>query len=93
MTIRVVLMKMVNATVDMIAVFHKGEPPEPFRFIYRKNGVEHNIKVGKVVDLKKVTYGNTKNYVYTCSSLIGRRERIYELRYIGSDVRWELHKI
>ena len=86
-------MKMVNATVDMIAVFRKKEPPEPYRFRYNKNGIDYDIKVGKVVDLKKVTYGNTKNYVYTCSSMIGRRERIYELRYIGSDVRWELHKI
>ena len=90
---RAMLVKMVRATVDMIAVFHKGEPPEPFRFRYMKDGIEHNIKVGKVLDLRKEQYGNTKNYIYKCQSIIGRRERVYELKYVGSDVRWELRKI
>ncbi len=86
-------MKAVRTTVDMIAVFHGKEPPEPFRFRYAWDGEEHEIKVGEVLDLRKESSGNTKNYIYKCRSLVGRREQVYELRYIGSDVRWELYKI
>ena len=86
-------MKMIRADVDMITVFHRGEPPEPYKFRYSKNGREYEIKVDKVLDLRKEYFGNTKNYIYKCHSLIGRRQRIYELKYIGSDVRWELMKI
>ena len=84
---------MVRATIDMIAVFHKGEPPEPVRFRYTFDGKEYVIKVGRVLDLRKEQYGQTKSFIYWCQSLIGRRERIYELKYDGRNVRWELLKI
>jgi len=85
--------KAVRTTVDMVAVFRMGEPPEPVKFRFIDDGKSYTVRVDKVLDLKKVNYGNTKTYTYKCKSLIGRRERIYELRYIGSDIRWELYKI
>ncbi len=86
-------MKMIRAPIDMIAVFHRDEPPEPFKFRYTKEGKDFEIKVEKVLDLRRDYYGNTMDYIYRCQSIIGRRQRIYELKYIGQDVRWELTKI
>ena len=86
-------MKMVRATVDMIAIFHKGEPPEPVRFRYNYGGKDYEIKVGEVVDLKRVYQGQSRDYIYQCKSLIGRRERTYELKYDGTNIRWELVRI
>lgn len=86
-------MKMLRQPVDMIAVFHKSEPPEPYRFRYTKDGKDYVIKVDKVLDIMLDQYGNTRNYTYKCQSIIGRRERIFELKYIGSKVSWELYKI
>lgn len=86
-------MKRVRATVDMIAVFRGGEVPEPYKFKYRRrDGKVFEIKVDKVVDLCIKRYNYTKDIIYTCKSLYGRRELNYELRYIGADVRWELTK-
>ena len=86
-------MKMLRQPVDMIAVFHKNEPPEPYKFRYSRDGRDYEIKIGKVVDIAQEQYGNTRNYIYRCQSIIGRRERVYELKYIGSKVSWELYKI
>ena len=86
-------MKLVRSTVDMIAIFHKGEPPEPVRFRYNYANKEYEIKVDKVVDLRREYQGEHKNYIYRCKSLIGRRERSYELRYDGKNIRWELVRI
>ena len=87
-------MKAVRKTVDMIAVFHRGEPPEPIKFRYeRDDGREYEIRIDKVVDLRAETYGSAKNYIYRCQSLMGRRERVYEIRYLGGEARWELYKI
>ena len=86
-------MKMLRQPIDMIAVFHKNEPPEPYRFRYTREGKDYEILVSRVVDIELEQYGNTRNYIYRCQSIIGRRERVYELRYIGSSVSWELYKI
>lgn len=86
-------MKLVRSTVDMIAVFRKAEPPEPVRFRYNYLNKDYEIKVGQVVDLRREYVGEHKNYVYQCKSLIGRRERTYELKYDGRDARWELVRI
>ena len=84
-------MKLVRATVDMIAIFRKKEPPEPVRFRYTTyDKRELEVKVGKVVDLRKEYVGEYLNYIYQCKSLIGRRERSYELKYDGRGARWEL---
>ena len=87
-------MKAVRATVDMVAVFRGGEIPEPVRFRYTdREGRETVIKVGEVTDLRIDRYSNGKNITYTCTSLVGRRQLKYELRYIGNDIRWELYKV
>ena len=87
-------MKLVRSTVDMIAIFRKSEPPEPVRFRYTSyDKREFDIKVGQVVDLKREYVGQNTNYIYWCKSLIGRRERSYELKYVGKDARWELVRI
>ena len=86
-------MKLLRQPIDMIAVFHKNEPPEPYRFRYTKNGRDYMIKVDKVLDISLDHYGNARDYTYRCQSIIGRRERVFELRFIGSSVTWELYKI
>ena len=87
-------MKLVRSTVDMIAIFHKGEPPEPVRFRYTtRDKKDYEVKIGQVVDLRREYVGDHTNYIYQCKSLIGRRERSYELKYDGRDARWELVRI
>ena len=84
-------MKTVKSTVDMIAVFRGGEVPEPYKFKFRRrDGKVFDIKVGKVTDLNIRRHDHTKDITYTCESLYGRRLLKYELKYNGSDVRWEL---
>jgi len=60
-------MKLLRAPIDMIAIFHENEPPEPVRFRYRRDGHCWEVKVDKVIDLSRRIYGNTKDYTYIWS--------------------------
>ena len=87
-------MKRVYAAVDMVAVFRPGEPPEPVKFRYiTYDRKVYTIKVGKVFDLRRQFIGQAKNYIYQCKSLVGRRERKYELKFDGSELSWILVRV
>ena len=87
-------MKAVRKTVDMIAVFRRGEIPEPVRFRYTDHmGKEVVIKIDKVIDLHIDNFNTPKNITYTCQSLVGRRQLQYDIQYIGREIRWELYKV
>ena len=94
-------MKIVSEPVDMIAKFavsegkrRSAEKPIPCKFRYTDlAGISREIHVDKVVSSESAVSGGVKAYIYRCQSIIENMEKIYELKYIIGECRWELYKI
>lgn len=93
-------MKVVAEPVEMIARFSSsGENgaergPVPCKFRYRDVAeILREIRVDKVLNTELTAFGGVRSYIYRCQSVVEETEKIYELKYVIPDCRWELYKI
>lgn len=95
-------MKIVSEPVDMIAKFsssgerhgREGEKPIPCKFRYTDiAGIPREVRIDKIICIDPGIFGGVRAYVYRCQSVIGNTEKVYELKYIIGECRWELYKI
>ena len=94
-------MKIVAEPVDMIAEFASGdrrcgssEKPLPCKFRYTDlAGIAREIYVDRVIHSELAVSGGVRSYIYRCQSVVENIEKIYELKYIIGECRWELYKI
>lgn len=94
-------MKIVAEPVDMIAKFASGdkkrgasEKPLPCKFRYTDlAGIAREIHVDRIISSDLEVSGGVRAYIYRCQSVVENMEKIYELKYIIGDCRWELYKI
>lgn len=89
-------MRVVAEPIDMIAVFHgkPGSHPEPYRFRFvDRYGDQVVVKVDRVLSVELLKIGGIDTYNYTCQSMIRDIMRMYVLKYVISQARWELYKI
>ena len=95
-------MKIVSEPVDMIAKFtsagdrgeKNGEKPVPRKFRYTDiAGVSREVRIDRIISADPGIFGGVRAYIYRCQSVIGNTEKIYELKYIIGECRWELYKI
>lgn len=95
-------MKIVSEPVDMIARFtsagdrgeKNGEKPVPCKFRYTDiAGVSREVRIDRIISAYPGIFGGVRAYIYRCQSVIGNTEKIYELKYIIGECRWELYKI
>lgn len=87
-------MKIVAEPIDAIVKFKGKEKPIPYKFRYvDKDQVYHEIKVDKILTIEEAMLAGIRSIKYLCQSEIGDIIRLYELKYIISDYRWELYKM
>ena len=89
-------MKIVARPVDMIAVFYASDSktPAPRRFRYSEpDGERMEINVDQVISIESRRFAGIDTIVYKCQSEIAGILRLYELKYIIGEYRWELYKI
>ena len=94
-------MKIVAEPVDMIAKFASGsrrcdgsEKPLPCKFRYTDlAGISREIHVDRIISSELAVSGGVRAYIYRCQSIVENIEKIYELKYVIGECRWELYKI
>ena len=87
-------MKIVARPVEAVAVFYRGEYPEPRKIRYEDwDGVRKTISVDKILESEPLRFGSVEFILYRCQSFVCGRDVRYELKYILRDARWELYKI
>lgn len=88
------VMKRIQQTIDVLATFCAGEPPEPHRFRVRdRYGNVHVYRVGCILDVKKDRSLGYDIWTYRCQGMIGNTERVYVLRFNVQKALWQLVKI
>jgi hypothetical protein len=87
-------MKIVASPIDVIATFSREGKPSPYKFRYiEKDAESMEIRIDKVISTEKQKLAGIESIVYTCQSEIDGIMRMYELKYIIGQHRWELYKI
>lgn len=87
-------MKIIAEPIEAAVWFKAKEKPQPIKFKYSdRDGVKHQVKVDKILQTEELKIAGIKAFVYRCQSQIDNVEKVYELKYIVQDCRWELYKI
>ncbi len=89
-------MKIVSKDISVIAVFHPGKQPIPYRFKLENK----EIQVDEILGTERVSFGNSSSIIYYCesnfppdSSSESSYAKRYELKYHIGDCRWTMYKI
>jgi len=87
-------MKILAEPIDAIVKFKGKDRPLPYKFRYSdKQSMTHEIKIDKVILIEETKIAGIRAYVYRCQREIDGTCKIYELKYLISDCRWELYKM
>ena len=87
-------MKILAEPIDAIVKFKGKEKPTPYKFRYSdKEEVYREIKIDKILMVEETKMAGVKSIVYLCQSEIEGATKLYELKYLISDYRWELYKM
>jgi hypothetical protein len=86
--------KILAEPIDAIVKFKGKEKPIPYKFRYSDAyGRLHEVKVDRILLCDEIKIAGIRAFVYRCQSLVNGVEKLYELKYIVSDCRWELYKM
>lgn len=87
-------MKVLMKPVEMIAWFTRDGIPSPIRYkITDEEKTEITIKVDKILRRDEERLAGNRMVTYRCQSIIDCVERIYELKYEVSTMKWFLYKM
>ena len=87
-------MKICSKPIDAFVKFKGVEKPSPYKFRYLdEDEVYHEIKIDKVITIEETKIAGINSYVYRCQSQIKGIEKLYEIKYIIGECRWELYKM
>jgi hypothetical protein len=86
-------MKVVSKKIEMIAYFKKDGKINPLRFKIEEENKCEVIKIGKIISTNMEKLCGNKMWVFTCSSVIGNVEKVFELKYDVEGCSWLLYKI
>ncbi|MBS4539076.1 hypothetical protein GOQ27_11425 [Clostridium sp. D2Q-11] len=79
-------MKVINETIDMIAIFEKDTGNiKPFKFKYKDN----KIKIQKVIKTYEEKLAGNRRIVFVC---LHNEKDVYEIKYEMDTARWYLFK-
>ncbi|MBS4538229.1 hypothetical protein GOQ27_07125 [Clostridium sp. D2Q-11] len=93
MKVEVENMRVINKSVDMIAIFNKDGTIRPWKFKFDNGDEEIKIKVDTLQFSDKIKHCGRIIHTYRCQSNINNTLRVYELHYIGDKMEWYLYKI
>jgi hypothetical protein len=86
--------KILAEPIDAIVKFKGTEKPMPYKFRYNDgDGRTHEVKVDRVLVCDETKLAGVRALVYRCQSMLDGEERLYELKYLIHDCRWELYKM
>ena len=87
-------MRIVARPVDVIAGFIGEKRPVPYRFRFQEESGERiEVKVEKIICAEESRKAGIDALIYTCQSELNGEARIYQLKYIVGQCRWQLYKI
>ncbi|WP_026888862.1 hypothetical protein [Clostridium beijerinckii] len=86
-------MKVVSKNIEMIAHFEEDGKIKPLRFKIEEENKCEIIKIGRIINIDLEKLCGNKMWVFTCSSIIGGIEKIFELKYDIEGCKWILFKI
>lgn len=89
-------MKILSEPIDAIVTFKAegNNKPRPYKFRYRdRDSNTYEVKIEKIFHVEEWKFAGVKSIVYRCSSMICGVEKLYEIRYIIEECRWELYKM
>lgn len=87
-------MKILAEPIDAVVKFTGKEKPIPFKFRYiDERGRQLTVRVDKILMCRESRTAGVRAFVYRCQSFIFGVERLYELKYLVQDCRWELYKM
>ena len=75
-------MKIVAKPIDVVAVFTGGKKPVPVE-----------VSIDRIQCVEESRLAGIPALIYTCQSEICGIEKIYQLKYIIGQYRWELYKV
>lgn len=87
-------MKILAEPIEAVVRFKLKEKPIPYKFRYSdKDGIYHEVKIDKILMVEETKLAGIRAIVYLCQSEIEGTAKLYELKYLVSDYRWELYKM
>ncbi len=86
-------MKIVAKPIDVIATFSDNKKPIPYKFkFFRDSGDKIEVYVDKIVTVEESKLAGIDTLIYTCESKVLDESRLYQLKYVIEQYRWELYK-
>lgn len=85
-------MRTVAIDIEMICHFSK-DGITPLRFRYQEGDSYKVIKVDKVITRSTEKLCGNIALIFDCQSVIDGVEKLYQLKYIVSDMKWIIFKI
>lgn len=87
-------MKIMSEPIDAIVKFKGKEKPVPYKFRYLdEEEVYNEVKIDKIITVEETKIAGIRAYIYRCQSQVKGVEKVYEIKYIIGECRWELYKI
>lgn len=87
-------MRIVAKPVDAVVVFMEKDWPRPCKFrFYQDSGERTEVKVERIHSIERSRLAGIDALVYTCQSAVGCEEKLYQLKFVIGEYRWELYKI
>ena len=87
-------MKIVAKSIDVIATFSDNKKPIPYKFkFFQDSGDKIEVYVDKIVTVEESKLPGIDTLIYTCESKVLDESRLYQLKYVIGQYRWELYKI
>ena len=87
-------MKILAEPIDAIVRFKNKDKPMPYKFRYKdREEVFHEVKIDKILMVEEMKMAGMRAFIYLCQSELEGMTKLYELKYLISDCRWELYKM
>jgi len=86
--------KILAEPIEAAVWFKAAEKPHPVKFRYNgKDGGLRKVNVDKIICVEEIKTAGIKAFVYRCQSEMDGNLKIYELKYLVNECRWELYKM
>lgn len=87
-------MKILSEPIEAAVWFKQREKPIPIKFKYiGRDGTSNTIVIDKILFVEETKLAGIKALVYRCQSQVKGVLKVYELKYIINECRWELYKM
>lgn len=87
-------MKVVAKPIDVVAWFTKDGIPHPVKFRIEKNDSSYTvIKIDRILYSEKEKLAGNHMILFKCQSAINGIQKVFEIKYELSTMKWILFKI